>query len=195
MASKIRFRRDTKANWLLANPLLDNGEFVIETDTNQYKIGNGSQSYSALPYRGLPVESVTGSSTTTAMSQKAVTDLYNTLKSGSIPSSSITPDFGSDTEKVISQKGYTDDMKAWLPSAVYSDRVSTDSGSIKDKSALFESYRTALNLLPNTLLAYSPEMGVKQSVSGLVYKASKLYDMSPLSNDANQATAANQPIS
>ena len=85
------------------------------------------------------------------------------------------------------------DEAAMVPSIQFNKRVVADSGSIKDKSALFESYRTALNLLPNTVLAYSPEMGVKQSVSGLVYKASKLYDMSPFNNDANQATAANQP--
>ena len=36
-------------------------------------------------------------------------------------------------------------------------------------------------------------MGVKQSVSGLVYKASKLYDLSSNNNDANQATAGSQP--
>ena len=125
-----------------------------------------------------------------AVLSKTYIDTQDALK---IDKTSITSNFGNDETKVISQKGYTDDIAAWLPSAVYSDRVSTDSGSIKGKQALFDSYKTALDLLPNTVLAFSPEIGVKQSVNGLVYKASKLYDMSPIGNDANQATAANQP--
>ena len=77
--------------------------------------------------------------------------------------------------------------------ADFDKRVTLDSGLIRDRKALTNTYTDALNLLPNTLLAYSPEMGVKQSVSGLVYKATKLYDMSQNNNDGSQATAANQP--
>ena len=87
----------------------------------------------------------------------------------------------------------TADFQAFLPAVPFSNRVLADGGSVRNKQALFDSYKTALDLLPNTVLAFSPEIGVKQSVNGLVYKASKLYDMSPVSNDANQATAANQP--
>ena len=81
----------------------------------------------------------------------------------------------------------------YLRAADFDKRVTLDSGLIKDRKALTNTYTDALNLLPNTLLAYSPEMGVKQSVSGLVYKATKLYDMSQNNNDGSQATAANQP--
>ena len=96
-------------------------------------------------------------------------------------------------------KGYVDNGLALKVSRAdinylrYSDRVTTDGGSVRNKQALFDSYKTALDLLPNTLLAYSPEIGLKQSVSGLIYKATKLYDLSSNNNDATQATAGSQP--
>lgn len=87
----------------------------------------------------------------------------------------------------------TADFQAFLPAVPFSNRVLADGGSVRNKQALFDSYKSALDLLPNTVLAFSPEIGVKQSVNGLVYKASKLYDMSSLSNDANQTTLGSQP--
>jgi hypothetical protein len=55
--ARIRLRRDTAANWTAANPVLLNGEIGIETDTRRFKIGNGSSTWSALPYyiEGTPV--------------------------------------------------------------------------------------------------------------------------------------------
>ena len=46
----IKFRRDTSANWTSANPIPAQGEPCYETDTGKFKIGNGSDSYTALPY-------------------------------------------------------------------------------------------------------------------------------------------------
>lgn len=43
-------RNDTKANWLLSNPILSLGELGIETDTFKIKIGNGVDNYANLPY-------------------------------------------------------------------------------------------------------------------------------------------------
>ena len=42
MAVRIQLRRDTAANWVSTNPVLRDGEIGIETDTLQFKIGNGS---------------------------------------------------------------------------------------------------------------------------------------------------------
>ena len=50
MAILIKFRRDTSSNWFSANPVLKVGEIVLETDTNQVKIGDGTSSYNSLPY-------------------------------------------------------------------------------------------------------------------------------------------------
>lgn len=53
MAVKIQMRGDTAANWATINPVIADRELVIETDTDQFKIGNGVDTYSALPYGGL----------------------------------------------------------------------------------------------------------------------------------------------
>lgn len=48
----IQYRRDTAANWLSVNPVLASGEPALETDTNKYKIGDGTRTWSLLPYQG-----------------------------------------------------------------------------------------------------------------------------------------------
>jgi hypothetical protein len=53
MSVLIQFRRDTAANWAAANPTLASGEMGIETDTNQFKVGNGSTPWNSLPYGGI----------------------------------------------------------------------------------------------------------------------------------------------
>lgn len=48
MATEIQIRRDTAANWTLENPTLAQGEIGYETDTNQFKIGDGLTAWSSL---------------------------------------------------------------------------------------------------------------------------------------------------
>ena len=61
----IKFRRDTSANWTAKNPIPAQGEPCYETDTGKLKIGNGSDSYTTLPYisdggaANLPIASTT----------------------------------------------------------------------------------------------------------------------------------------
>lgn len=50
MLVKIQQRRGTSSEWSSANPILSDGEIGIETDTDKYKIGDGSSAWSALPY-------------------------------------------------------------------------------------------------------------------------------------------------
>lgn len=50
----IKHRRDTKANWKLANPVLDDGEPALETDTNRTKIGTGTTKWNDLQYQNMP---------------------------------------------------------------------------------------------------------------------------------------------
>ena len=50
MASIIQFRRDTASNWTSNNPTLASGELGIESDTGQYKIGDGSTAWSSISY-------------------------------------------------------------------------------------------------------------------------------------------------
>lgn len=53
MAVKIQFRRGTASEWTAANPVLDEGELGIETDTSKFKIGNGSTQWNSLAYGGI----------------------------------------------------------------------------------------------------------------------------------------------
>lgn len=46
----IQFRRGTAAQWTTANPVLANGEFGWESDTGEFKIGNGAATWTALAY-------------------------------------------------------------------------------------------------------------------------------------------------
>lgn len=53
MAVQIQFRNDTAANWTSANPTLAVGEMGIETDTDKFKIGDGSTAWTSLGYGGI----------------------------------------------------------------------------------------------------------------------------------------------
>jgi len=58
MAVQIQLRRDTAANWTTNDPTLAAGEFAIETDTDKYKIGDGSTAWTSLAYSSLPSTSI-----------------------------------------------------------------------------------------------------------------------------------------
>jgi hypothetical protein len=49
----LQFRRDPSGTWTSANPLLQDGEFGLETDTRLFKIGDGVTLWNDLPYGGL----------------------------------------------------------------------------------------------------------------------------------------------
>lgn len=53
MAQQIQIRRGTAAQWNTANPILAQGEMGLETDTNQFKMGDGISNWVALSYGGL----------------------------------------------------------------------------------------------------------------------------------------------
>ena len=50
MSTKIRFRRDTAANWASANPTLTTGELGYETNTGKFKIGDNATAWNSLAY-------------------------------------------------------------------------------------------------------------------------------------------------
>jgi hypothetical protein len=53
VADKIQLRRDTAANWTSANPTLVSGEIGLETDTDQFKVGDGATAWNSLGYGGI----------------------------------------------------------------------------------------------------------------------------------------------
>jgi len=52
MAVNIQHRRGTAAQWTSANTVLLVGEIGVETDTGQFKIGDGSTAWASLGYSG-----------------------------------------------------------------------------------------------------------------------------------------------
>lgn len=50
---QLSLRGDTLARWTSFNPVLADREIVLETDTGQFKIGDGTTAYLSLPYGGL----------------------------------------------------------------------------------------------------------------------------------------------
>jgi hypothetical protein len=59
--AQIQMRRDTAANWTSVNPTLAAGEWGMETDTFNVKIGDGSTAWATLPYERTPFLGVPGS--------------------------------------------------------------------------------------------------------------------------------------
>jgi len=53
MADQIQLRRDTAANWTSSNPTLASGEIGLETDTDQFKVGDGTTAWASLGYGGI----------------------------------------------------------------------------------------------------------------------------------------------
>jgi hypothetical protein len=47
---QFQFRRSPSYTWVKYNPVLAEGEPGVETDTGRLKIGDGIQSWTALPY-------------------------------------------------------------------------------------------------------------------------------------------------
>ena len=60
--TKIQLRRDTAANWESVNPVLAEGEIGIDLTNNKFKIGNGTDTYSNLPYASGDAETLTAQS-------------------------------------------------------------------------------------------------------------------------------------
>jgi hypothetical protein len=50
MSTKIQSRRATAAQWTSVNPILAQGEIGVEVDTNQFKIGDGDNTWDNLGY-------------------------------------------------------------------------------------------------------------------------------------------------
>lgn len=50
---QLSLRGDTSVRWAAFNPVLADREIVLETDTSQFKIGNGTDNYLDLPYGGI----------------------------------------------------------------------------------------------------------------------------------------------
>ena len=53
MAVQYKIRRNTKSYWTTNNPVVPVGEPILETDTLQFKVGDGVTAYNSLVYQGI----------------------------------------------------------------------------------------------------------------------------------------------
>jgi Major tropism determinant N-terminal domain len=72
--TQIQFRRGTAAQWSSTNPILSSGELGYETDTGNFKIGNGSTAWNSLSV----LNGITASTTAT-FTNKTINLASNTL--------------------------------------------------------------------------------------------------------------------
>ena len=120
MADRIQHRRDTKANWEQYNPVLLEGEIgLVMDDPNLYKVGDGTNAWNDLPFRGFDGTIVheLGDSENAVMSQKIMTDYITILKGNSILAVSNVPN------PILT----FDELKIIIGSGIY--MVSFESGS------------------------------------------------------------------
>lgn len=73
MTTRIQLRRGNASEWTSANPILLSGEIGIELDTNKFKVGDGSNSWSSLSYVGGFLAEDTASATYATISSPTFT--------------------------------------------------------------------------------------------------------------------------
>ena len=136
--TRMKFTRDTSANWTQNNPVLLNGEIVlVDTDAGELraKIGDGTKTYTQLPFsdeilrniittvaeRIVPVDSQLSETSTNSIQNKVVTASINNLSimlGDKSVSTQITEAMASKVDKVdgkaLSTNDYTTAEKTKL---------------------------------------------------------------------------------
>ena len=107
MATRIKLRRDTAANWLQQNPILALGEPGFETDTRMMKMGDGTTAWKDLKY------AVTGDLQVTGDTVHGDTSV------------SLSSGVGSSENWILTTDSNTGDVSA--PTDAYVDGVAYDS--------------------------------------------------------------------
>ena len=118
MAVQIQLRRGTASAWTAANPTLAVGEFAVETDTDKYKIGDGSTAWTSLGYSSLPSDAIatTGGTFTGAVTfdgaspivfEGATADAHETTITITDPTADRTITIPNETGTVITTAGGT----------------------------------------------------------------------------------------
>ena len=118
MAVQIQLRRGTASEWTAANPTLAIGEFAVETDTDKYKIGDGSTAWTSLGYSSLPSNAIasTGGTFTGAVTfdgaspivfEGATADAHETTITITDPTADRTITIPNETGTVVTTAGGT----------------------------------------------------------------------------------------
>lgn len=108
---RIKLRRDTRANWAGANPILAEGEMGIELDTNKFKFGNGISKWTELNYGKAEINVTKLSQLENDVGFVTMQDIVDAgyAKSDEIPTlvSELTNDANYTTLNAVAEEGYT----------------------------------------------------------------------------------------
>ena len=91
MATKFKLRRDTAATWASANPVLEQGEPAIETDTGKGKVGDGALAWNSLTYSIFPSSLLVLASLVDAKGDLLVGSADNTVAKLSVGTDGYVP--------------------------------------------------------------------------------------------------------
>jgi hypothetical protein len=141
MASKIKLRRDTAANWTFVNPVLSEGEPGIETDTGKIKYGNGSSNWNSLSYSSTTTATnvIGGIGSITQLSVSGITTLGEVqISSGIITATSGIVTYYGDGSK-LTGIGITSVVNVGVVTYANQVAVTTYNGAT---SRVFEHYGT-----------------------------------------------------
>jgi hypothetical protein len=108
MATQIKLRRDSAANWASANPVLGLGEPGYDTSNSKLKVGDGSTAWNSLPWvSSLDYNDLTN----TPAIPSDISDLSdnnNLLNSGGVSVSAFGEGFSLDnSDKIVTNKLYS----------------------------------------------------------------------------------------
>lgn len=150
---RLRLKCDTEAYWASKNPVLLAGEMVISSDKNgQFKVGNGTSTWSQLAYNQVPWTSVTGRPST-MKNPSALTIQFNgvtnkTYDGSSAQTLNITPNaIGASPSTATRLLTATATASGWSASAPYSQTISVSGITSSDNPVI------GLNLPTNTTAA------------------------------------------
>ena len=92
MAVQFQFRRGTASQWTAANTILASGELGLESDTNKFKLGNGTSGWTSLPYASGTAGAAGATGATGAAGTSGITQIVSTWNSSTFyPKGTVIP--------------------------------------------------------------------------------------------------------
>ena len=159
MATRMQQRRGTASQWTTANPILNAGEMGWESDTNKFKIGDGTNHWANLDYFADINSTVNPAFGTSIVFEGATADSYETTLQVTDPTADRTITFPDATGTValttdiaagtVTETGTQTLTNKTLTSPVITGAVFND-GSIVFEGATANEFETTLTVTDPT---------------------------------------------
>jgi hypothetical protein len=192
---RIQVRRGTASQWSTTNPVLAAGEMGVETDTNLFKFGNGTSTWTALSYANnsdVAIGEISQDAINNALSlgaglTKSYNDGTNTIE--------ITVD-----SDVIALKSYVDEREVWIQNQADSTYIpQEDRGAANGVASLNAQSKVPTSEIDLTVIASREYAEYLQAQDLFALDAHKnnttnahgIADMSLLATDADVLDALN----